>query len=174
MSNIDIVVAIDEKAIVDNNQYSNNVNKAALVDSKYIHVMTYDGNSVVDNFGNELRLLSIRSGDNIRWRGSSLSPVDVPYSAILNSFVPDDLVLYGQYIDRTTRKIQINKMPVADVYGGVEMMDVSNNYWLNVVIKNAPPSPQSVRLSYTGNFTIYNADKVVGYCQWKHTLVLSG
>ncbi|MDE9519842.1 inclusion body family protein [Xenorhabdus bovienii] len=175
MSNIDIIVAIDEKAIYDHNQYTNDFNKPALVDSKYIHVLTYAGNgvAVTDNSGKELKLSSINSGDNIRWKIISLSPVDVHYYTILTSVVPDNHDLYTQYIDRTVNKIQSNKMPVADGYGGIDIKDVTEHYWLNVVKKSVPSAPQVIRLSYVGNFILYREDVVLGYCRWKHNLTLS-
>ncbi|MDE1475503.1 AidA/PixA family protein [Xenorhabdus bovienii] len=191
MRKIDILLAIDEKGIIDHNIYSKDSANPELVDSKYIRVLTYDGDGkpVVDNttvdilddtggkhFEYALKLSGIRKDDNIRWRGISLSPVDTAYYAVLTKFVPDkdNFDSYTQYIDRTALKTQSNNMQVFDENGMLTLKEnVPKNYWLNVVIRNAPNSPESVILSYTGNFTVYNAEKVVGYCQWKHNLILS-
>ncbi|AOM39188.1 hypothetical protein A9255_00285 [Xenorhabdus hominickii] len=81
--------------------------------------------------------------------------------------------MYTQYLDRTVNKIQINKMPFADGYGGIEIKDVTEHYWLNVVKKVIPPAPQVIRLSYVGNFMLYRGENILGYCQWKHNLTMS-
>ncbi|PHM23033.1 AidA/PixA family protein [Xenorhabdus budapestensis] len=169
---IDILVAIDEKVIVRENQYNKNPSKPELVDSKYVHVMTYDESLITDNHGEQLTLLSIARGDQIRWRGISLSPVDSPYSAILTSFLPDNVADYDEYLSRATRKPLSKNVPVVQAgTGNIGFQVVPNDYWLSEVKKS--PVTQPVTLPSTGYFTIYDqTSQPIGYCKWHHTLVL--
>ncbi|MDE9463481.1 AidA/PixA family protein [Xenorhabdus bovienii] len=173
MADFNIFIGIDEKAIVRESEYSNNPAAGEFIDSRFIHVMTYNEDSVVDNHGDKLSLLSVKRSDNIIWRAMSLSPVDSPYSSILTSLEPEDVISYSNYVKRAVRKIQDKTEAVAiDDKGTIDFKPVPNNYWLSAV-QNSPPAT-SVSLPYTGRFTIYNGATPIGYCQWKHILILTG
>ncbi|MDE1491980.1 AidA/PixA family protein [Xenorhabdus bovienii] len=172
MSNtFNILIGIDVDAIAEYNQFSSNMQAPKLIDPTLnpIHMLTYNGKSVTDNYASSITVSPVSKDDVILWSGVSLSPVNSPYSALITSFKADDPLIISYNLDSLLSVQGSKPVPYSDAGGNRTVTMVPFNYW-QATVKAAPDSP--VNIGYTGKFTLYNKDKLLGYCQWKYTLIL--
>ncbi|MDE9486040.1 AidA/PixA family protein [Xenorhabdus bovienii] len=171
MSNtFNILIGIDVDAIAEYNQFSSNMQAPKLIDPTLnpIHMLTYNGTSVTDNYASSITVSPVSKDDVILWSGVSLSPVNSPYSALITSFKADDSRIISYNLDSLLSKQGKRPVPYSNESGNSVTM-VPFNYW-RATVKTAPDLPVSI--GYTGKFTLYNEDTIVGFCQWKYTLIL--
>ncbi|MDE1497231.1 inclusion body family protein [Xenorhabdus bovienii] len=173
MSNVNIIVAIDEDAVLAAGQYSYNPSQAKQVDNKFIHMLNYNGVLVTDHGGTTLTLNSISAGREIQWTTISLSPGNSALSTALTSFAPSNIVQSAAYLSKSELITGEKVVPIIKDGGNgsiqIEPELVDYQYWHSSILKSPMPSYE---MEYYVYFTIFKDAAAIGYSKYKHKLVL--
>ncbi|WP_237388368.1 AidA/PixA family protein [Xenorhabdus sp. Sc-CR9] len=172
MSNIiNILVSMESDSIANSNSYSNIESRAPTIDSKYIHMLTYNGTNVIDNGGTKLSLKNVRKDDNIIWKEDSLSPYDSRYSVVLTAVVADNKVVASEYLFQSELVMAQKTVPIITGENPISVTpkEVDYHFWVSS-IKAVPTS--SVQIPFTCSFEIYEGPVRIGFGKYRHILEL--
>ncbi|MDE9447824.1 inclusion body family protein [Xenorhabdus bovienii] len=176
MSNFDIIVAVDIDAVISSGQYSTIdtiPTQVKTASDKFIHMLTYQGGSVIDNGGIKLTLNSVSVGKDILWKTVSLSPEDSDYSIVLTSFKPVNIMGSAEYLSKAELLTGKKAAPMA-MKGDNGIIQITPgladySYWHSSILKNPMPS---YTMDYDVYFTICQKGISVAYSKYSHKLIL--
>ncbi|MDX7992541.1 AidA/PixA family protein [Xenorhabdus littoralis] len=173
MPNIfNILVSLEAESIASSGSYHPVESGAPIIDSKYVHILTYDGTTVIDNGGKLLSLKNVHQNNSIIWTEASLTSFASKYSVLLTSVVPDDVTSASNFLSKADLRVDKQIKPIITEANPlvVVLKEVDQHFWVSS-IQRSPIS--SVQIPFTCVFEIYEGPNRIGFGKYKHILELS-
>ncbi|MCP9270369.1 inclusion body family protein [Xenorhabdus sp. XENO-1] len=165
MADINVLIALDLKTIVDLSIYSDNINKMRKISNQYVHVLAPDGSSIKDYGGVNATISEVDIDDSVNWNVVNYSEFNSELSAILinyklvdskKSVTPPELVsgdVYRPYINNNE-----------DINDSIKLDKIRQSYWTSNVLG------LNVTEKYNGILKIYRKDELLGYAYFEQSM----